>query len=220
MMKSLTKVQVTAAVLLLAIPLVSSQVSISCDEETCHPPVYGSTTTTTTGVTNPTTYEPGGGGGGIPTTALTGASVSGCGVVYKTTDVCSTCVRPQCELQATVTVTCGCRDPVATIYQSHPCSMGCAGLGCYTDTTVVSVCSTTGSGGGGGGAGTSTTGGSGTGPTATATGTATGTGTAAGGGGGVTAGTTGAGGSGVVSSSSTGPVSANAGGRLVPFRLW
>ncbi|KAL2018667.1 hypothetical protein VTK56DRAFT_502 [Thermocarpiscus australiensis] len=64
-------------------------------------------------------------------------SVSGCAAAVSTTDICTTCVTADCVILATVTISCGCPDPPATIFRSHPCDRGCSGLGCATVYTVV-----------------------------------------------------------------------------------
>lgn len=73
-------------------------------------------------------------------TGLSSAPVSapGCAPVVSTTDICSTCVTAACVVPATVTAGCGCPDPPATVFRSHPCDLGCEGLGgCRTVYTVV-----------------------------------------------------------------------------------
>jgi len=58
--------------------------------------------------------------------------VSGCPAAVSTTDICTTCVTAACVIEATVTVSCECPNPPMTIYSSHPCDLGCDGLGCAT----------------------------------------------------------------------------------------
>ncbi|KAK3389267.1 hypothetical protein B0H63DRAFT_463296 [Podospora didyma] len=68
-------------------------------------------------------------------------SVSGCAAVVSTTDICSTCFTADCVVLATITVNtdCGCPATPVTIYSSHPCDLGCDGLGCGTAYTVVTT---------------------------------------------------------------------------------
>ncbi|KAK1755407.1 hypothetical protein QBC47DRAFT_413174 [Echria macrotheca] len=189
----------------------------------------------------------GGGGGGPPgqtsTTTTTvaagdntetisqppGTAVSGCPAAVSTTDICSTCVTADCVVEQTMTVPCGCPSPPLTLLSSHPCSLGCDGLGCATVYEVVTeactqgpitsgtpVASGTGTAGGGGGGGNGGNGGGGGGA-----GGGTGGGaspTAGGGGGSGSSGTSAGSGPGGVA---TGGVTANAGCRVAPFpRFW
>ncbi|KAK3318134.1 hypothetical protein B0H66DRAFT_602736 [Apodospora peruviana] len=87
-------------------------------------------------------------GGGINTNP-TPTVVSGCPAILSTTDICSSCVTPECVILATATASCGCPDPLVTVYRSHPCDLGCAGLGgCKTVWTVESAADRDACGGG------------------------------------------------------------------------
>ncbi|KAK0620077.1 hypothetical protein B0T14DRAFT_603741 [Immersiella caudata] len=82
-----------------------------------------------------------------PTGSATLTAVS-CPAAVSTTDICSTCVTAACVIEATITAACGCPNPPLTIFSSHPCSLGCGGLGCATVYTVVTEPCTGGPGSG------------------------------------------------------------------------
>ncbi|KAK4096212.1 hypothetical protein N658DRAFT_527903 [Parathielavia hyrcaniae] len=81
-------------------------------------------------------------------TSVSIPSVSGCGAVALTREICNTCVTLACIVEATITAGCdGCPAPPPTIYRSFPCDQGCGGLGgCQTTYRVVTppdgVCET------------------------------------------------------------------------------
>ncbi|PFH62467.1 hypothetical protein XA68_13369 [Ophiocordyceps unilateralis] len=54
-----------------------------------------------------------------------------CPTVTSTQSICSTCIRPLCVMQKTVTCKGGCSTPLPTVYKSYPCGSGCPG-GCGT----------------------------------------------------------------------------------------
>ncbi|RDA86134.1 hypothetical protein CP532_3022 [Ophiocordyceps camponoti-leonardi (nom. inval.)] len=58
-------------------------------------------------------------------------AVYACPTVTSTQSICSTCIRPMCILQKTVTCPHGCHTPLPTVYKSYPCGGGCPG-GCGT----------------------------------------------------------------------------------------
>ncbi|KAK0643741.1 hypothetical protein B0T16DRAFT_416558 [Cercophora newfieldiana] len=81
-------------------------------------------------------------------TASPTVTAASCPAAVSTTDICSTCVTAACVIEATITAACGCPNPPETIFSSHPCSLGCGGLGCATVYTVVTEPCTGGPGSG------------------------------------------------------------------------
>ncbi|KAK1753830.1 hypothetical protein QBC47DRAFT_387190 [Echria macrotheca] len=70
---------------------------------------------------------------------------TGCPTVTATRELCATCPVPLCLGLATVTQSCGCPDPVPTVFLDYPCSEGCAGIKCSTSYAVVTATATCGS---------------------------------------------------------------------------
>ncbi|RDA94604.1 hypothetical protein CP533_2462 [Ophiocordyceps camponoti-saundersi (nom. inval.)] len=54
-----------------------------------------------------------------------------CPTVTSTQSICSTCIRPMCVMQKTISCPHGCHTPLPTVYKSYPCGHGCPG-GCGT----------------------------------------------------------------------------------------
>ncbi|KAK3379656.1 hypothetical protein B0T24DRAFT_612568 [Lasiosphaeria ovina] len=114
-----------------SVPVSSVDGTVSAPE-----PALTSTTSTDDGAATNTAVS-----GPALTASPSLQSVSGCAAVVSTTDICSTCFTADCVILATITVNtnCGCPATPATIYSSHPCALGCGGLGCGTAYTVVTA---------------------------------------------------------------------------------
>ncbi|KAK0636454.1 hypothetical protein B0T17DRAFT_651238 [Bombardia bombarda] len=144
---------------------------------------------------------------------------SQCPTVSRTVDICSSCFTADCITTQTVTASCGCPEPLVTIFRSHPCALGCDGLGaCATEYALLNAtdCPTTSTSTSASSTSITTTTGTSTGTSSSGTVTSTSTTSTS------TPGTPAPATSTTITSSAptTTTASSNAAGRPRPFKFW